>query len=235
MCLLAAVTVIGAGCSSSKKPAATTTTSAASAGTESATTAPGTAGPPAASQACADDPAGNVIVNGDAETGTGATDTSSTRPLQGWTDSANITQLSWTASGGFPHKSDPGPAVRGKNLFAGGPDGDVNHATQTDDLPAGSAGKPYTLAGCLGGYADQGDHAVLTVAFLDGSGASVGTATLGPVTPADRDNTTALLDRHTQGTVPASATKARVTLTMTRVSGTYNDGYADDLSLVVAS
>src|SRR5262249_12796166 len=55
----------------------------------------------------------------------------------------------------FPDKTSPGPKARGKNFFAGGPDGAVNRATQTDSLAAykgwiGAGKARFTLAGWLG-------------------------------------------------------------------------------------
>ena len=157
----------------------------------------------------------------------------STDPLPGWRATGEITEVSWDASTDLPARTDPGPADRGKNFFAGGPGGTLNTATQTDALPAGAAGMSYILSACLGGWADQGDNATVTAVFRDATGAAVGTASIGPVTAEDRDNTTALLARQTQGTVSPTAMSVQVTMTMNRIDGTYNDGYADNLSLAL--
>ena len=60
----------------------------------------------------------------------------------------------------------------------------------------------------------------------------LGGNSIGPVTPADRSNVTGLLFRIVNSAVPPTATGAVVTLTMTRASNTFNDGYADSLSLI---
>ena len=95
----------------------------------------------------------------------------------------------------------------------------------------------FTLSGYLGGYESQNDGTVVTATFhasTDGTGAALGTATsIGPVTAADRQNTTGLLQRGTPGNVPVGARSVTIDVTMTRVEGTANDGYADDLSLVL--
>ena len=84
----------------------------------------------------------------------------------------------------------------------------------------------------LGAYS-QDDQATLTAVFKDTGGAVLATATLGPVLAADRNGVTGLLFRTQTGTVPANSTSVVVTLTMTRLEGTANDGYADSLALVL--
>lgn len=131
----------------------------------------------------------------------------------------------------------PGPSHRGRNYFAGGSDGRHSTATQTISLKDYSAwirsGAHFHLSGWLGGWESQRDSAKVTVVWLNGSGASVGSAKIGPVTVQDRRSTTELLRRTASGSVPRHAVRARVTVKMTRVDGTYSDGYADKLRLVV--
>jgi hypothetical protein len=147
--------------------------------------------------------------------------------------------VQYGAAGGFPTSTSPGPKSRGKNFFAGGPDGANVVAVQTISLSAfASAIKAgdatFTLSGWLGGYADQGDEAFVELDWKDASGDVVGTsATLGPVTAAQRDDVTGMLKRATSGSVPSTARKAYLQLSLTRVDGSYNDGYADNLSLIV--
>jgi hypothetical protein len=71
------------------------------------------------------------------------------------------------------------------------------------------------------------------VSFKDASGESLGSATLGPVTPAQRKDATGLLQRSHAGLVPVGATSAVVTVLLTRTDGEYNDGSADNISLVL--
>ncbi len=59
--------------------------------------------------------------------------------------------------------------------------------------------------------------------------------TIGPITAAQRGNHTGFVHVTANGVVPAGTVWAEVDVTMTRVSlaGPYNDGYADNLSLVL--
>lgn len=79
----------------------------------------------------------------------------------------------------------------------------------------------------------QGDNATLIVQFKDHSGKALGTAQIGPVSIADRKNQTQLVQRSTTGNVPQGSVTLVVTLRMLRTFGTDNDGYADNLSLIL--
>lgn len=177
----------------------------------------------------------NLIVNGDAESDTGAPDNSTIVKPSGWTTTGEFTAVQYGASGGFPDKTSPGPADRGKNLFEGG-NAANSTATQTislapyaADIQAGTV--HYEFAGWLGGYSNQDDNAIATVSFVDAAGASLGQATIGSVTAAQRQDVTGLLARTQSGLVPKGATNAVVTITITRVAGEYNDGSVDNLTL----
>lgn len=152
---------------------------------------------------------------------------------------SSFTAVQYGAPGGFPTSASPGPKNRGANFFAGGPDAHANTqtATQTDSLAAYAgviaAGATFTLGGYLGGFATQTDHVMVTVTWENSSGATLGTATIGPVTQGQRDNITGLLRRSVTGTVPAGSAKALVAIKCVRNSGAYNDGYADNLSLII--
>jgi hypothetical protein len=182
---------------------------------------------------------GNLIVNGNAETGPGSSD-GSVVPVPGWTPQGNFTVVQYGASGGFPDSNSPGPADRGVNFFAGGPDNPASSATQTIDLSSYAAAidtgnQTYTLSGYLGGWSSQTDNATLTIDFRDSANQLLGTATIGPVTNDERGSQTALFYRTINGLVPALSREVDVTLQMTRYDGTYNDGYADNLFLGLVS
>jgi hypothetical protein len=161
-------------------------------------------------------------------------------PVRDWTltDNSMFTAGLYGISG-LPSDKDPGPSDRGKNLFTGGPSGDIATATQADSLStyagtikAGNA--KFSLSGWLGGYSSQTDNATLTVTWRDASGGAVGTPTaIGPVTADDRHDATGLLFRSASGAVPKQAASALITLRMMRNDGTYVDGYADNLSLII--
>jgi hypothetical protein len=181
----------------------------------------------------------NLIVNGDAEAAIGSTDGQPvTTP--GWTVTFEATAMQY-GQAGYPDTTDPGPADRGNNLFIGGANykDAVSTLSQTVDVSADATvidtgTVKMTLSGYFGGYTDQGDNAVLSATFQNAGDTAIGTVVnVGGVTPGDRSNTTGLLSRTIQATVPTGTRKIALVLTMTRTDGTANDGYADNLSLVL--
>jgi hypothetical protein len=58
------------------------------------------------------------------------------------------------------------------------------------------------VSGWLGGYGPQGDDATLSARFKSATGATLATATIGPVTVKERDDNSELLYRSSAGTVP---------------------------------
>lgn len=180
----------------------------------------------------------NLIVNGDAEAGVGSPD-GGLGSTPGWSLSSNFSTVKYGAGGGFPIPGDAGPANRGLNFFAGGDSNGASRASQLIDLSAyagaiNSGKTQFDLAGWLGGYASQGDYAVLSATFLDAAGHTLGSASLVPVGAAERHNQTGLVARDLQGYVPVGAVTVGIALDMTRLEGSYNDGYADNLSFAIA-
>jgi hypothetical protein len=88
------------------------------------------------------------------------------------------------------------------------------------------------VSGWLGGYGPQGDDATLSARFQSATGATLATATIGPVTVKERDDNSELLYRSSAGTVPEGTRQVLITLVFQRYEGAYNDGVADNLSLV---
>lgn len=169
--------------------------------------------------------------------------------LAGQKNSA-LTVVQYGAAGGFPLTTDPGPQDRGKNFFAGGPYKDNNGnntTTMTQNIDVSAFGialdtgkVPFTLSGYLGGYTGQDDNATLTIEFLGGLNKVLGQAHIGPVLGAERQSATALLQKSTTGVLPAGTRTIKVTLLMTKPDASdgdssYNDGYADNLSLIPVS
>ena len=172
----------------------------------------------------------NLIVDGNADAG------SAGDLFPGWTATGNP-DLGVYGTSGFPAASDPGPADRGADFFAGGSNAQSSLA-QTVDLTSAAAtidggDTHFNLGGYLGGFSSQSDNATLTAQFLAADGTVLGSTTVGPVTAADRGNATGLLARSATDLVPVGARHVVVTLTMTRTDGGYNDGYADDLSFAL--
>jgi hypothetical protein len=186
----------------------------------------------------------NLIVNGDAERGTCADKIITVVPtISGWTQTSDATPITYAASGGDMGPTSPGPSDRGKCYFWGGPDegaGGNTIGTLMQTIAVSSRAQmidskslTYQLSAWLGGYTSQDDNATLSIQFLNGSAASLGTASVGPVLAKDRQDTTEMLQRATSGLVPAGTRSIKVTLTITKVAAGDNDGLADDLSLVL--
>jgi hypothetical protein len=78
------------------------------------------------------------------------------------------------------------------------------------------------------------DQALVEVDFKDKDGFLVGSSTTLPaVTASDRGDVTGLLKRSASGAVPKAARSVSVQLIFDRVDGTYNYGFADNLSLTL--
>ena len=177
----------------------------------------------------------NLIVNGNAEAAVGSTDGTPV-PTPGWTLAGEATAGQYGAPYGYPGPTDPGPDDRGNNLFAGGVADDISTFTQTVNLSQFASaidtnGASYLLSGWLGGWDGQDDNAALTVTFQGAASSALRTGTIGPVLSSDRSGVSGLFFRSTSGAVPAGTRTVLVVLTITRTSGTNNDGYADNLSL----
>lgn len=182
----------------------------------------------------------NLIVNGDAEAAPGTDGTTIAPDVPGWTRTGDFTAVAYdTAStGNFPTPTDPGPQDRGKNFFAGGPHADHSSAVQTIDVsdagPAIDGGRvSYTFSAWLGGYRGQDDQVLLTAQFLGSDGSVLATSQLPVVLDRDRGGRTGLLLRTVSGTMTAGTRRVKIDMEMIRKAGTANDGYADDLSLVL--
>jgi hypothetical protein len=161
-------------------------------------------------------------------------------PLPGWTVESTFTAVQYGTSG-FLTLADAMALGGGVNFFAGGPGGATSAATQVVDVsgaaPEIDAGKvAATLSALLGGYAGQTDHAAVSATFLNGAGAPAGGAVALPtVTSTDRNLTTGLVARTAAGALPAGTRQISVRIDAIRDEGSYNDGYVDNVSLVLGS
>jgi hypothetical protein len=176
----------------------------------------------------------NLIENPGAEAGPG-TDSTDQVPVPDWKTTGSFTAVQYAWSGGDQTVSTPGPPDRGKNYFTGGYASAVATGSQTIEIPASAlsgGGTTYTLSGWLGGEGGQGDDATLHAAFQTATGTTLATATIGPVTPKERDDNTELLKVSTSGAIPQGTRQVLVTLVFQRDFGAYNDGDADNLSLI---
>jgi len=163
----------------------------------------------------------NILMNGNAENG----------------------MVSWTpTTGGFQTQNSGWYSIsapEGSKFFTGGSSNTPSTAAQSiniSDLSAlvdsGSLG--VSLSAWLGGWASQNDNMVIVADLLDGTLSSLATLIIGPVQAADRSNLTGFLYRSNALLLPTGTRSIEVTMTATRTAGTYNDGYADDVKLVLS-
>jgi hypothetical protein len=183
-------------------------------------------------------PQGNLIQNPGAET------------FQDWVPGTGLaTVVEYGTPGGFPSTAEGAFLGGGMNFFAGGlPDkvhGDPSTSSlfQTYNVPTSagqeidSGGAVATIGGCFGGYLSQNDSAGMSVDFLfgpDGDRAGSSLSVGGP-TAAARGNLTRFVARAASAAVPARTRTIFVKLEFDRASGpgTYNDGYADNVVLML--
>lgn len=164
----------------------------------------------------------NLIVNGNAEQGTAG--------WNGFDDYSFIQSVNY--GNNWVKPSEPGPLDRGSKMFTG--TGARAVAWQSLDLGApANAGDRFSLSGWLGGWQAQGDNAKLYVSFLNLSGDEIGSTEIGPVSAADRGNKTGLFYREASGALPGQTATLQFWLSMERVGGGDNDGYADNLNFTL--
>jgi len=180
----------------------------------------------------------NLIVNGSAEQGQASPNGYDVvAEIPGWTRKGGFTVVSYGAAD-FPGVQDSAAFGGGKSFFAGGPANAGSNVTQSIDVSSKraliDAGKAKArLSGYLGGYGGQDDSLTATATYLGQSGARLGTIRIGPVSAAERKLATGLMKKTATGTIAKKTRTIRVTLGATRTSGSYNDGYADNLSLTI--
>ena len=179
-------------------------------------------------------PSGNLVVNPGAEAAAGAVDSATQVPLPGWTVSGSLTAVAYDTSG-FLTKDDATRLGGGANFFAGGPDGDVNTASQVINVsgaaPEIAKGVTGTLSALIGGWASQEDVATVSAQPLDAAGTAHRPAHGDRAGVVDgscsRSN---LLPRSAAVSIPLDTRLIAITITTTRTSGQYNDGYVDNVS-----
>jgi subtilase family serine protease len=181
----------------------------------------------------------NLIVNGDAEADPTATgDGFENLDVSAWeNETGEFTLARYNAPSGFPTSTDPGPANRGTFMFVAG-FAEISSGSQVIDLSDCSSqidggALQFDLGGFLGGFVAQNDSPSVFLTFKNGAQATLGTATIGPVTGVERNNVTGLIERKSVGAVPVGTRSVEVVLQTTRRQGVYNDGYADNISLVL--
>jgi hypothetical protein len=192
----------------------------------------------AAAQAGRREAAVNLLENGDAEAGIPAADDVAVVVPFAWDTTGSFTSVKY-GSRGLP-TAGQAPPNAGNSLFAGGPGSGVASATQPVDVSAHGADidagrRRAALSADLGGWEGQADAATVQATFVDVSGAPLGSVAIGPVTPTDRGSQTGFVHRVGTAKVPAGTRSIVVVITARRANGNYNDGYADNVTLTLAS
>jgi hypothetical protein len=184
-------------------------------------------------------PSGNLLVNGDAEAVPGSADGTTVVPPPGWTTDGEFTEVAYGAPD-FLSADDSASWGGGASFFAGGPNNAASSATQVVSVASDAAridagSESATLSALLGGYLTQTDAATVTATFLNAAGATVGTLAIGPVSPDDRQSASTLLSRSATASGPAGTRSISVRIDATRNEGSFNDGYADNVSLTLGT
>jgi len=177
----------------------------------------------------------NLIFNGDAESNSGTNNYTINRGVAWWFDIASTSLGAYGANPNFPSLTSPGPTNRGVNFFLGGTaNGSILQRIDISDIAGDVDGDSvgYTLSGWFGGAGSQEDWAALTARFLDASGATLGSNTVGRVTAAARGGGTGLFFRTTSSMLAAGTRFVEFNLVHRVVSG-MNDASADNLGFVL--
>ena len=90
----------------------------------------------------------------------------------------------------------------------------------------------FNLSAWIGGFSGQDDNARVSLTFYNQANQVLGSqTTIGPVLAADRNSISSLLFRQATDIVPIGARSFKVLVTITRVSGTYDDGCVDNIRM----
>jgi hypothetical protein len=90
----------------------------------------------------------------------------------------------------------------------------------------------FNVSAWIGGYESQDDNAQASLTFINQANQQVGnTATIGPVLAADRGNISSLLYQQANGLIAVGARSFIVTVTITLLDGSDNDGDIDNIAV----
>ncbi|UJR12544.1 hypothetical protein I4U23_016720 [Adineta vaga] len=168
----------------------------------------------------------NLVINGDAETGSCQTTDGATSPT-GWSFSGPITQIIYNnPTGGCLASTVPGPNDRGNCYFYGQLSGSTS-MWQTIDLTnkihsilIDNQTVQFNLSAWLGGYDNQNDNAEVSLTFIDSNNQIVGNCTsIGPILATNRSNISKLVFRQTNGFLPVGTRSIVVFVTINRSVG----------------
>ena len=179
----------------------------------------------------------NLLSNGDAETHMCTDDWRGQTPVPGWQVIRGAASVLCYTAFGYTNVSLSLPSSGGSSglaLFAG--PGIDTAITQTVNVSAAadaidSNSVTATLSGWLGGWRYRPERALLTATFLDEAGQATGNpmVVMGP----SQGWQTALFSQSSTGSVPAGTRSILVTLDLPGSHGSYQNSYADNLSLTL--
>jgi len=181
----------------------------------------------------------NIIKNGDAEEGPAVPINGNvTRQLpEHWTDVEGKMWISKYGEGAGRELAEADVRGKGENYFWGGKNSNSTIEQMADVSPIQQeidAGKvSYELSGLIGGYRSQSDRAKLVADFLDAGNDVIQSTQIDFVTNEDRNNVTRMMRKVSSGTVPINTRTIRFRLITLIEEGANNDGYADELSMVL--
>lgn len=181
----------------------------------------------------------NLITNPGFEAGPSSPNGQTVVAPTGWISIGSATVVPYGAGAEFPTLASPGPANRGNNFLAGGPNNSLSQVVQQIDLSAlatqiDANNADFNMGAWLGGYGMQDDLARVVIVWADGSANSLRTDTLVGPSAQVRGGVTGMDGFWTSSRVPVNTRQALVTITLSRVIGPYNNGYIDNLWLVLS-
>jgi hypothetical protein len=147
-----------------------------------------------------------------------------------------MVQVLYGAADGFPSRAEAPPGAGGY-LFAGGINA-FSYSYQFTDVHAAAAQIDtgtlrYAASGWFGGVWSDDDSATMQVSFEGEDREPTAVVALGGFDAAARGHQTKLIRDSATGFVPVGTRYLVTIVSMTRANGNYNDGYADELSLVL--
>ena len=174
----------------------------------------------------------NLIVNGNAESGSAGTPTTLVASIPGWTRTGNANVLAYSLTG-YLLLTNPAPPDHGFQYFYSGDVGaGASTLTQTIDVSSGASvisggNVKFTASAYLGGLEGGPYSGQIAIAFQNAAGQTFSQVTLGPVAPG---GTNGMFLQQQIGLVPTGT--AHITVTMS-FAGRYVA--ADSLSLVLST
>jgi len=160
-------------------------------------------------------------------------------PTGGWIETGCLSVTEY-GEGEGPGPMATGPSDRGDAYFSGRglACNDTVAAVQwienVSDLRESGVGGdvPYTyeIRGFFGGWGEDPDHATFSAYFLNADDRLIQAATIGPVSEADREDESKLLERSADDDVPNGTERIMLLMEFRRFGTGMHKGAADNLS-----